>query len=89
MVQRGDSGLHQRCSSGYLPPTPRTVSRPPATRALLIATEAKALSILQRSDLPLTLASRVTRDDTTSCHSTAEPKATSVGMACSACEQER
>jgi len=44
-----------------------TVSRSPATGAVLIAAEAKALSKLQRSGPPRTLASRLTRDDATSC----------------------
>ena len=44
-----------------------TVSRPPATGTVLIAAEAKALSRLQRQGPPLTLASRLTRDDATSC----------------------
>jgi len=58
---------HQLGSNSYPPHTPTTVSRLPATGALLIATEAKAPSKLQRSGPPQTLASRVTRDGTTSC----------------------
>jgi len=56
-----------------------TVSRLPATGAVLIAAEAKALSKLQRLSPPQTLASRVSRDDATSWHSAAAKR--SAGMA--------
>jgi len=74
-----NANRHQLGSNSYLPMTPMTVSRPTATGALLIATEAKAPSKLQRSDPPWTLASRVTRDGTTSCRSIAGPKGRSIG----------